>query len=133
TRMRILKQFVRVAPILLLAPILAGASLADAPKADAQFLARLSSAAKAGDVAAFKTATAPGVNADYAWVSKAPGMLTAARPWQVKPLDLTPIAGTSAGAFIAFTKYHPCESTGDHLYRLAATGDGPRLGAEIPE
>src|SRR5206468_3889069 len=47
--------------------------------------------------------------------------------------DLTPIVGPSGGIFVAFTKYHPCESTGDHLFRLAGTGEGPRLGTEILE
>src|SRR5205085_6288863 len=40
---------------------------------------------------------------------------------------------TVENSFIAVTKYHQCESAGDHLFRIAKTPEGTKLGAEIPE
>src|SRR5688500_8094072 len=35
--------------------------------------------------------------------------------------------------FVNVSKYHPCESTADHLYPITLTDSGPKLGKEIPE
>jgi len=76
---------------------------------------------------------APGVKSEFAWLTQGPNMLARPAPWQAKALDFPGVADPDKGTYVTFSKYHPCESTGDHLYRVLMTPIGPRLGAEIPE
>ncbi len=110
-----------------LAPAGSGAA---PPEVSAAFLQQLAQAANHKDTAALTSLTAPEVQADYSWAAQPPGMLSRPFPWQVKTLDLP---GSDQTRYAVFTKYHPCESNGDHLFPVISTPEGPRLGAEIPE
>jgi hypothetical protein len=93
------------------------------------WLSRLEAAANKMDIAVLKANSAPGVEPSFQWASMPPGMMGPKLPWKVKWLEVP----DNGPAFVAFTKYHPCESSADHLYRTVRTEEGFRLGEEIPE
>ena len=99
----------------------------------ATFLTRLETAANRGDSAALKAMSSAGGESDFSWSKESGGLLGRRRPWQVKALELPGMERSEQGLFVAFTRYNPCESVGDHLYRVGAAPDGPHLGAELPE
>ena len=100
---------------------------------DTAFLAKLAQAVNRRDAAAIRGITQAGVQNDFRWLTKGPSLVAPDRPWQVKPLDIPWVAEGAGNLFVNVTKYHPCESTGDHLYRVISTESGPRLGSEILE
>jgi hypothetical protein len=93
------------------------------------WLSTLETAVNKMDVAVLRANTAPGVEPGFQWATMPPGMMGPKLPWKVKWLEVP----DSGRAYVAFTKYHPCESSSDHLYRTVRTEDGHRLGEEIPE
>jgi len=117
----------------LLLPFAPAFARATDSRVNAAFLSRLATAANKGDVESLKVLTLPEAQADFRWTVEPTGMFGKRRPWQVKQLELPGFEERESGVFVAFTRYNFCESTGDHLYRVAFTPSGPRLREEIPE
>ena len=114
-----------------------GAGLKQEVRAREAFLRRAAAVVNRGDRDAFKALIDPSVDADTDWVgakSELPASDPAnAQPWHVLPLAL-PEQGTASSAVLAvFTKYHPAESSGDHVFALEQQEGRWRLGHEYAE
>lgn len=123
----------RLIPIvgLLLIPPVVYAQQPATPTVTVDFLTKLENASNRRDIATLKALSAPDSRETFDWALQAPGLIGVSKPWQAKRLT---IPGDSEGnTFIAFTRYHPAESAGDHLYRVGITPEGARLGEELPE
>jgi aminopeptidase N len=104
----------------------------EAPDLDV-FLYRAAKLVNQGRRTDFAALSDPAAHNDVTWVGT-PSALPAddpanTRPWRVLRLALPAVPKT----LIVFTKYHPCESDGDHVFPLIQTGSQWRLGSEIAE
>ena len=100
---------------------------------DPSFVSRVSQAVNRQDIGALRALTQNGISNDYAWAAKGRSLVAPDRPWQVKPLEIPWISEPAKKRYVNVSKYHPCESTSDHIYPLVSTDSGLRLGREIPE
>ncbi len=123
-------------PIVALSLLVAACASACSQRAaaiDPAFLTKLSFAVNRQDAGALKAMTQSGVENDFRWATKGKSLVAPDRAWQVKRLEVPWISEPGRNTFVNVTKYHPCESTGDHLYPISQTESGPKLGREIPE
>jgi aminopeptidase N len=98
----------------------------------AAFMQRLAAAVNSRDVRAFQELSSAKDGAD--WIAAGTALPvedpTNSLPWRVLPLDLP---GEAPLRLVVVTRYHPCESGGDHVYALLDSPAGPRLGREYAE
>src|SRR5579872_3349063 len=106
---------------------------AEQPLVTVDLLTKLESAANHKDITALKALSVPNSEDPFAWATQPQGMIGQRLSWQAKRLTLPGIDRREEATFIAFSKYHPCESAGDHLYRVGFTPQGVRLREEVPE
>jgi hypothetical protein len=109
------------------------AARADTAGIDPKFLPKIAAAVKAKNTDSLDALAAPDVKNNYQWLNQGPSLIASLKPWNVKLLELPGVSGTNESAYVAVTKYHPCESTSDHLYHVTVTPAGTRLGAEVLE
>lgn len=85
----------------------------------------------AGDAAALR-ALAASPDALSWYTAPAPGHSNAPK-WRLAAMRAPAASGAMPEYLAVFYAFHTCESVGDHVHPLVATGSGWRIGTEIPE
>ncbi len=101
------------------------------------FLRHAEETANQGDRAAFAAISDPAAKNDLTWVGATSALPdddpANTRPWRALSLTLPAPENAPAQTLIVFTKYHPCESQGDHVFPLEQADGQMRLGMEYAE
>lgn len=125
-----IRPFIALSLSLLVLPSVA---LADKTGIDPKFVSKITDAIRNKNVEAVTAMTVPDAKNDYSWLNAGPNLIAGLKPWSVKILELPGVSGADQSAFVAVTKYHPCESEGDHLFHVSVGTGGTFLGPEVLE
>lgn len=128
----------RFSPLLWLVWISLSLALAAPLRADTsgtpeEFAAQVGRAVRLQQMQTLERLTAPPALNDWRWVRHTSNLLGTPPPWQSGLLRLPVKTSDLPAAYVTVSRYHPLQTTSDHLYPLVWTSEGYRLGQEIPD
>ncbi len=106
---------------------------ADIPGTPEEFAAQVGRAVRLKQIQTLERLTSPPALNDWRWVRHTSNLLGTPPPWQSGLLRLPGKTGDQPAAYVTVSRYHPLQTTSDHLYPLVRTPEGYRLGQEIPD